>query len=179
MSLDREQHERPRVVVEVPLPPGNDPAEVALWAVSVMQTFGLAEWRFGYNRRVRSLGLCRCRRKRIELSVHLVRSGQLDEIKAVMLHEVAHGLVGPGHGHDAVWKAKAVEIGARPERCSEAEIEMPKGRWAATCGGCNVVFRRHRRPRRMTGWHCRPCGREKGTLLWKLSSGSSSKTPTG
>lgn len=26
-------------------------------------------------------------------------------------HEVAHALVGPAHGHDAVWRRKAVELG--------------------------------------------------------------------
>ena len=27
-------------------------------------------------------------------------------------HEIAHALVGPGHKHDAVWKAKAIELGS-------------------------------------------------------------------
>lgn len=156
-------------MADVPLPPGNDPDEVIRWAISVMQVFGLKDWSFSFNKRVRSLGLCRYRLRRIELSAHLVRAGELPEIRLVLLHEVAHALVGPGHGHDATWRAKAVEVGARPERCSRAEIAMPAGRWAATCGGCNAVFRRHRRPKRLAGWHCRRCGRERGRLAWTRS----------
>lgn len=167
------------MTIEVPLPLGDDPQVIRRWALGAMQAFGLGGWKFGFNRRVRSLGLCRYGLQRIELSIHLVRAGQGSETRLTLLHEIAHALVGPNHGHDAVWKAKAAEVGARPERCSRAEIDMPVGRWAAACGGCNVVFRRHRRPRRMTGWFCRPCGRERGALTWQLSSGSSSKTPTG
>jgi hypothetical protein len=40
-----------------------------------------------------------------------------EEIVDTILHEIAHALVGPRHGHDTVWKAKCTDIGARPERC--------------------------------------------------------------
>ncbi len=36
-------------------------------------------------------------------------------MKQVLLHEVAHALVGPDHGHDQVWKDKALQIGCRPD----------------------------------------------------------------
>lgn len=84
-----------------------------------------------------------------------------------ILHEVAHALVGPGHGHDEVWKATCLEVGARPERCYGEEVEMPKGRWRATCGGCGREHDRHRRPKRPAGWHCRACGKERGVLVWR------------
>ena len=51
----------------------------------------------------------------------------LDQVRDTILHEIAHALVGPGHGHDAVWKRKCREVGARPERCGQAD--MPEGRW--------------------------------------------------
>lgn len=185
MSTEHEQPEQLRAIscndpvqtarsvpTDVPTPPSNDPTEVRSWALSVMTSFGLGEWQFGFNNRVKSLGLCRYKVQRIELSIHLVRAGPEPELKDTLLHEIAHALVGVGHGHDAIWKAKAAEIGATPERCSDAEIEMPVGRWAATCGGCHAVYRRHRRPKRLTGWHCRGCGRERGSLAWSMSSPS-------
>jgi hypothetical protein len=55
-------------------------------------------------------------------------------------------------------------IGARPERCGNAE--MPLGRWRASCPSCGRVCHRHRRPRRITAWSCRRCGRERGRLTW-------------
>ena len=39
-----------------------------------------------------------------------------EEVRDTILHEVAHALVGPGHGHDTVWKATAAQVGARPQR---------------------------------------------------------------
>lgn len=38
--------------------------------------------------------------------------------KQVLLHEIAHALLGPDHGHDQVWKDKALQIGCRPDYVS-------------------------------------------------------------
>lgn len=140
-------------------------------ATQLMAEHGLTGWQFGFNTNKRRAGVCRypsrSRPGRIELSKHYVLRNPADEVRDTILHEVAHALVGPGHGHDEVWKAKCVEVGARPERCYGEEIEMPKGRWRATCGGCGREHDRHRRPKRLTGWHCRACGKEKGALVWQ------------
>lgn len=149
---------------DVPPPPGNDLTAVAEWAQTVMQSFGLIAWRFRFNRRVTTMGLCRHGLRTIELSTHLVERNPPEEVRETLLHEAAHALVGRGHGHDAVWKAMAVEIGARAERCGQADL--PEGRWRASCPGCGASHSRHRRPRRMTGWFCRACGPQKGTLVW-------------
>ena len=42
---------------------------------------------------------------------HYVRHADIDHIRDTILHEIAHALVGPCHGHDAVWRQKAREIG--------------------------------------------------------------------
>jgi predicted SprT family Zn-dependent metalloprotease len=155
--------------VDVPLPPGNDLAAVAAWAVQVMHTFGLIAWRFDFNRRKTSLGRCRHGLRRIELSVHLIERNPPAEIRETLLHEIPHALVGRGHGHDAVWKAMCGRVGCKPERCGDAD--MPQGRWRAECGSCGRRLHRHRRPRRMEGWFCRRCGRERGVLAWRLDGG--------
>ena len=61
-------------------------------------------WSFEFNRRKRSLGLCFHHRKAVELSLHLVEHNGPEEVLDTLLHEIAHALVGPRHGHDAVWK---------------------------------------------------------------------------
>jgi predicted SprT family Zn-dependent metalloprotease len=111
------------------------------------------------------MGLCVYSRKTIELSVHFVeRDNPWAEVRDTILHEIAHALVGHGHGHDTVWKRKCVEIGARPQRCGNAD--MPEGNWRARCGACGKAFHRHRKPKRVRGWFCKECGPEQGRLLW-------------
>ena len=138
-----------------------------------MAQHGLTEWQFAFNTNKRRAGVCRYpargRPGRIELSRHYVLRNPTDEVRDTILHEIAHALVGHGHGHDEVWRAKCVEVGARPERCYDETVEMPKGRWRATCGGCGREHDRHRRPQRLTGWHCRKCGKERGAQRWVIA----------
>ena len=77
--------------------------------------------------------LCRYGTRTIELSVFLVDRNGPEEVRDTILHEIAHALVGPGHGHDAVWKRQCIEIGARPVRCGDAD--MPDGKWQANVRG--------------------------------------------
>jgi predicted SprT family Zn-dependent metalloprotease len=134
-------------------------------ALCLMALHGLHDWAFAFNRRRRGLGLCRYATRTIELSMFLVDRNGPDEVRDTILHEIAHALVGPGHGHDAAWRRKCVEVGARPERCGQAD--MPEGRWRACCGGCGGRFTRFRRPRRLSGWFCRGCGPARGRLVWR------------
>lgn len=145
-------------------------ARVRETAQTLMARHGLSGWEFGFNKNVRRAGVCRypTRTKpgRIELSRHFVEHNPEAEVLDTILHEMAHALAGPEHGHDTVWRAKCVEIGARPERCYGSHVSMPKGKWRATCPSCQRTFDRHRSPKRLTGWHCKACGAEKGTLHW-------------
>ena len=134
----------------------------------LMAKHGLLGWNFGFNRRKRSMGLCLFHLRTIEVSVYLVLKNPHEEILDTILHEIAHGLVGAGHGHDDVWKRKCVEIGARPIRCGDAD--MPLGRWQALCGQCGKSFHRHRRPKKMKGWFCGSCGPDKGNLVWNTGA---------
>jgi predicted SprT family Zn-dependent metalloprotease len=135
-------------------------------AVQLLDTHGLQGWHFAYNRRKREMGLCLFDAQVIALSVHFVEMNDDTSVRDTLLHEIAHALVGPGHGHDAIWKSKCREIGARPERlCPEAN--MPVGRWQAYCAGCGMLHHRHRKPKRMIGWHCSYCGPVQGRLIWK------------
>ncbi len=147
-----------------------DRREVGRWAEQLIRSHGLTDWEFVFNRRKRSLGMCSYDRKTIELSTHFVDRNEMVSIRDTLLHEIAHALVGPGHGHDAVWKRKCVEIGAIPQRCCRT-ARMPPGRWQANCATCGTVFHRHRKPKRLSGWHCIRCGLERGQLTWRQAAG--------
>ena len=128
----------------------------------------LAGWRLAFSRHARrTLGVCRHRQKVIVLSTAFVTLNTDDVVRDIILHALAHALVGAGHGHDATWQAKAVELGANPDRvCTEAV--MPPGEWQATCTTCGRVFHQYRRPRRR--YWCRRCGAEAGTLTFTRRS---------
>jgi predicted SprT family Zn-dependent metalloprotease len=135
-----------------------------------MASHGLHGWAFAFNGMKRTCGYCyhptRTRSGRIELSVHYTENNTLEQIRDTVLHEIAHALVGPQHGHDATWKRKCIEIGAKPERCNRG-ADMPKGKWRATCPGCQRLYSRHKKPRTPTGYFCRTCGSVRGQLVFR------------
>ena len=93
-----------------------DRFDAARLARRLLAEHGLTGWTFAFNRRKRSLGLCRYGERRIELSVHLVDLNSDEEVLDTLLHEIAHALCGPKAGHGAGWRARCLELGARPER---------------------------------------------------------------
>ena len=96
--------------------------------------------------RRRGPGVCRYREKRIDLSVSYCLAASRAEIEDTVLHEIAHAIVGPKHNHDAVWKAKAREIGCQGERCHRVQHSVP--RWVGECG-CGQQWFRQTLQRRM------------------------------
>jgi len=134
-------------------------------ARELLTVHGLDDWFFAFNRSKLNMGLCRYGPMSIELSIYFTERNSSATIRDTLLHEIAHALVGPGHGHDAAWKQACVRIGARPERQS-FEAEMPLGRWQARCGSCGRLHDRHRKPKWMRGWSCCHCGPERGRLEW-------------
>ncbi len=79
-----------------------------------------------------------------------------DEVLDTILHEIAHALVGPQHGHDAVWRAKAREIGCSGERCVSSDSARVPGDWVGRCPAGHEKHR-HRAPTRLMS--CGECSR--------------------
>lgn len=138
-------------------------------ARAMLASYGLKDWTFTFNRRKTEMGLCLYCPKRIELSVYFIELNNDEAIRETLLHEIAHALVGPGHGHDNFWKQQCLKIGAKPERLGYA-VSMPEGPWRAQCGYCGMLHHKHRKPKHMIGWFCSSCGRDRGRLTWKRAS---------
>lgn len=119
----------------------------AALAQTLLAEHGLGGWTFAFDRaRVRA-GACHHHDRRITLSPHLTRAHDEGQVRETLLHEIAHALVGPRHGHDEVWRARALAIGSTGRRCYPGEPAVP-GRWQGRCAGGHVVHR-HRRPTRV------------------------------
>jgi hypothetical protein len=131
-----------------------DVARALALADELVTEHGLADWTVVLTRAKKQAGICRFARREIGLSAPITVLEDEAEVRDTILHEIAHALVGPRHGHDAVWRAKALEIGCSGRRCATGE-GVP-GTWVGTCPAGHQV-RRHRRPVRVVSCPvCRP-----------------------
>ena len=138
-------------------------------AITLLAEHGLREWHFGWNRRKRSLGLCRYRERRIELSMYFVRDNDETQVRDTILHEIAHALAGRKAAHGPAWKDIARRLGCEPRACDGGLAVMPKGRWRAKCGACGKEYHRHKRPPRNARYWCRKCGPERGAIQFFMA----------
>lgn len=117
-------------------------------AYMLMTQHGLRDlgWVFKFDRCKNSAGRCSYSHKIISMSAPIIELNSELECLNTLLHEIAHALVGAGHGHNRVWKFKAIEIGARPQACfTEAEKVVPPPKYIAYCMTCDkMVAKRHR-----------------------------------
>ncbi len=114
-------------------------AAVDKLACALLAEHGLRGWQFDFDHATRRAGSCHYGRRRITLALQFARQASEAEIRDTLLHEIAHALVGKKHNHDAVWRAKAQEIGCSGERCHGLQFSPPRyivacrhGCWSAT-----------------------------------------------
>ena len=102
-------------------------------------------WRFEFDNAKRRFGCCNHRYRKITLSKALVSVNDEARVKNTILHEIAHAIVGGGHGHDNVWRNKAIEIGCDGKRCYTSEnTTIPEAKYIAVCKSCGHTHRKHR-----------------------------------
>ena len=121
-----------------------------------------AAWQFGFDLAPARAGVCNYTAKRIRLSVTYCLRATRAEIADTVLHEIAHAIVGPRHHHDAVWKAKAQEIGCQGDRCHR--VPHTAAPWVGRCG-CGQEWFRHKLQRKMR--RNRVCAKCRGAITWQ------------
>ncbi len=123
---------------------------------ALMRRHGLTGWRLVFDNAKTRAGICRSVPQEIGLSRVLTALHAEAEVRDTILHEIAHALVSPAHGHDAVWRAKALEIGCSARRCVSSTAARPVGPWVGTCPSGHRTTR-HRQPTRVQS--CGYCSR--------------------
>jgi hypothetical protein len=88
-----------------------------------MKQHGLAaEWTFRFHARWNG-NICCHAKKLITIGMPRALGCDISEVRFILSHEIAHALVGPGHDHDDVWRAKDLSIGGKGERYLDDEAE--------------------------------------------------------
>lgn len=118
-------------------------------------------WWWKFDDCKRRLGACYVGRKLITFSRHLPELNTLEVCKDTILHEIAHGLVPIGSGHNWVWKRKARELGAKPRSCSNGAT-IPTGRYLYTCENGHTS-QGYRKPKYIV-YRCNRCNSK---MRWK------------
>lgn len=131
-----------------------DLTEVKNLAIKRIHEHNLFDWTFEWDNAKTSFGCCNYRKKRITLSKILTPHRTYEQINNTILHEIAHALVGAGHGHDKVWRQKAIEIGCDGKRCGE--VIKIKGKYKLVCECCGKETPMFRKPNR--SYSCGSCG---------------------
>lgn len=105
------------------------------------------------------VGMCYHHTKIIAYSANFLHAPP-EEIRDTLLHEIAHALVGPNHGHDEVWRAMAVSIGAKGTRCAKGlpeGFESAPASYTIKCDHCGWEEGRFRLRKAMRRATCSTC----------------------
>lgn len=103
---------------------------------------------------------------KITLSRKFVERMDMDDVREVILHEIAHALT-PGTGHGNEWKWKCIELGIEPTRCKATGITFDKP-VKGICPVCSkTISQMHRLPLKpYVCGECRPIPQLDRVLVW-------------
>lgn len=137
--------------------------ETLEFAREQLKNWNCIGWSAKINNGKRRLGVASPSTKTIGISKHLIAGSTKDEVRDVVLHEVAHAVDFMERGtsdHGPKWKAVASRVGARPERQQSQyySLAKPQAKYTVYCPKCGKLGDRHRKMNTM--YYCRKCGSE-------------------
>jgi predicted SprT family Zn-dependent metalloprotease len=107
-------------------------------AETLLRVHGLwGAWKFEYDNGKTRYGCCQYNTRTISVSRFVVRSEEssIRMIRNIILHEIAHALVGYDEGHGPRWRECAKRIGCDGERCNRKRLTLPgEKRLRCPCG---------------------------------------------
>jgi predicted SprT family Zn-dependent metalloprotease len=126
-------------------------------ASTEMERCGLEGWRFGFDNGRNRYGQCTQSRRLITLSRLYVAVATDEDIRLVILHEIAHALQpDPYESHGANWRRTCLEIGGDGKAKHDSRYLAQMARYWIYCpeDGGHVIGYRHAM-RRGDVWRCR------------------------
>lgn len=112
-------------------------------------------WTFKFDNAKNRGGNCHYGTKTISLSRYITGAAETEDIRLIILHEVAHALCPVGANHGPTWRRKLLEIGGDGHRTHA--LQTAPARYVGTCPGCGTEVKRHRRPKHAQS--CAKCSR--------------------
>ncbi len=126
-------------------------------------------WSIAFDNAKTRLGSCNYGKKNISISKHFLPSLKPNQLKDLILHEVAHALSGHGNWHNNKWKEKAKQIGCSSiARTSKIAVEK-KGLYTAICPNCKREFQAHRQRDIACGICCKQLNNNQYTAKYKIA----------
>lgn len=124
----------------------------------MMNQHGLTAWKINWSRAKKTHGRCFHDTRVLEFSAVAFGLIGEDEVRNTILHEIAHALAGPGHGHDSTWVRIHRSIGGTGAQyvTKEAAQTIPTA-WVGKCPNGHTSGGMHRAPLRVKG--CGKCSR--------------------
>jgi predicted SprT family Zn-dependent metalloprotease len=172
------QIQLPESLGKISLPEGTDYRHlfnIHQLAESLLVKHDLTNWSVNWDRSKRRAGECRHDPKVISLSAPLMALWTTEQCQDTILHEIAHALAGPTHGHDRAWKRICIRIGADPTRTWGHLGEVhAKGKYMGECPNGHVCYR-DRKTKTMNTLQagtCAKCNRRYDTryrIIWRDS----------
>jgi len=144
-------------------------AETEAMAAELFQAHGLINYSFGFDRAIRRAGQCDYTQKRITLSKHFVATADLDQVHQVLLHEVAHALVGRSVGHGKQWKQQASLLGYRHEKLDGAVIAESSAKYLGECAAGHKHYRMRKPTTALSCKLCAPKFSRSHLIGWRAS----------
>jgi len=87
----------------------------------------------------------------------------IKNITEIILHEIAHFIVGPDENHKSKWKKIALQMGITPKSMLKT-IKAPEERYVAFCVDCGKeIGARHRKSRDMFDFVHK---KDDGWIMW-------------
>lgn len=134
-------------------------------AHALMEERGLLDmgWKIAFNNAKSTAGICNYSKRTIFLSRFYLKHNDVDKVWDTITHEVAHALVGPGHGHNRVWRTQHIRLGGSGNRTFSLEGNVKEeyarsSKWTGTCPkNPNHTFSRNRLTQTARNGSCSRC----------------------
>ena len=133
-----------------------------LFALHALQ----GEWSLAFDHARTRFGQCDHRSRTISLSRVLIARASAEQIEQVLLHEIAHAIVGARAGHGARWLATARSIGYTGGRTHQIDASDELAPWRGVCPSGHEVLRFRRPAKPVSCAVCHPRFHRDYVIAW-------------